>query len=380
MSQTWIRVGGWAHGDRDHHLGRCRSRGGGFRTADVIDPVDRGQHHGGQLVRADPDRRLVVGLLRLRGDRVRPDRAARLRSHGSSTPGPSCSCPSPSRSTSSSGQAVGDGAAGYPSTSIPSAPSWSGALAGPIPGALTGLLSNLIWCVPRAAPPERADLRRLRHRGGGHRAAGGNVCPSGLVPARPNTPTPRSLVGGVLAIALILVDGHPGLAGVHPIMGEANLAPSSDNLMFVALGWLALLLVVGTVVGLVLLLAVKRDLTAAYVVVMGVLTGLVAAAVSAPIARTCSAGSPVRARTSWCSRSGRQVPTSTPRRWDRASSPTPSTRSSTFFVVYLVLGAMALRTKARFPQGELLIERPPYARGGLIDERRIRSSPDARVA
>jgi hypothetical protein len=28
---------------------------------------------------------------------------------------------------------------------------------------------------------------------------------------------------------------------------------------------------------------------------------------------------------------------------------------TTFFVVYLILSAMAVRTKARFPQGELLV-------------------------
>ena len=35
----------------------------------------------------------------------------------------------------------------------------------------------------------------------------------------------------------------------------------------------------------------------------------------------------------------------------------PIDKVITFFVVYLILGAMAVRTKARFPQGEYLIER-----------------------
>jgi hypothetical protein len=34
----------------------------------------------------------------------------------------------------------------------------------------------------------------------------------------------------------------------------------------------------------------------------------------------------------------------------------PIDKITTFFVVYLILAAMARRTKARFPQGERLIE------------------------
>ena len=59
---------------------------------------------------------------------------------------------------------------------------------------------------------------------------------------------------------------------------------TDDPLVFVLLGWLALALVVVAVLGLFVLLLVRRDLTAAYVVVAGVFTGIVAALISAPIA------------------------------------------------------------------------------------------------
>ena len=36
----------------------------------------------------------------------------------------------------------------------------------------------------------------------------------------------------------------------------------------------------------------------------------------------------------------------------------PIDKVVTYFVVYVILGTLALRTKARFPQGECLIERP----------------------
>ena len=50
------------------------------------------------------------------------------------------------------------------------------------------------------------------------------------------------------------------------------------------------------------------------------------------------------------------MPISAPQRWDRASISDPIDKITTFFVVYLILSAMARRTKARFPQGDRLLE------------------------
>ena len=50
------------------------------------------------------------------------------------------------------------------------------------------------------------------------------------------------------------------------------------------------------------------------------------------------------------------MPTSAPRRWAQGLISDPIDKITTFFVVYLILSAMARRTKARFPQGERLLE------------------------
>ena len=126
-----------------------------------------------------------------------------------------------------------------------------------------------------------------------------------------------------------------------------------------------------------LLLFVRRDLTAAYVVVMGVHHGPRRGRSSAhPSAPTCSAASPARAPTSWCSRfrqAGTDIQAAT---LARASSPTPSTRSRRSSWCTSSWAPWRVRTKARFPQGEYLIEQARHGRGAdrLSDRRRRRPS------
>ena len=54
------------------------------------------------------------------------------------------------------------------------------------------------------------------------------------------------------------------------------IAPIATDPVFIVLGWVALGLVVVTVVGLIALLVLRRDLTASYVVVIGVVIGIIA--------------------------------------------------------------------------------------------------------
>ena len=78
--------------------------------------------------------------------------------------------------------------------------------------------------------------------------------------------------------------------GYAGILGPTSLAPTGDNVLFVILGWLALPSSPERSSGLLVLLFVRRDLTAAYVVVAGVITGIVAAAISAPISANVFGG------------------------------------------------------------------------------------------
>ncbi len=233
-----------------------------------------------------------------------------------------------------------------------------GALAGPIPGALTGLLSNLIWSYVVPPPLNSPTAGAFAIVAAIIGLLAGVYARIGWFRPRPNTSTRGLVIGGGLAIALIIVMALLAYLGYTRIMGDASLLPSGDNQLFVVLGWVAIALVIATIVGLILLLVVRRDLTAAYVVVMGVMTGLIAAAVSAPISANVFGGV-TGAGTDFLvlafRQAGSDIQAAT---LGQGFISDPIDKVTTFFVVYIVLGAMAVRSKARFPQGEYLIERP----------------------
>ena len=142
-----------------------------------------------------------------------------------------------------------------------------GALAGPIPGALTGLLSNLIWSYVVPPPlngPTAGAFAVVAAIIGLLAGIYGRI---GWFRPRPDTPARTLIVGGGLAVGLIVVMAYLAYLGYTWIMGDASL-PADRRQPDVPRAWLAghRALVVGTVVGLILLLAVQRDLTAAYVV------------------------------------------------------------------------------------------------------------------
>ncbi len=232
-----------------------------------------------------------------------------------------------------------------------------GALAGPIPGAITGFLANMLWTY--AVPvPFHSDI------GGAFAivaAAIGLLAGAfgrfGWLRPRPDSSGQRLFVGGALAVGLILVMTVLAYLGYQRILGDTSIAPESDQTLFLVLGWLALLLVVATIVGLLLLLFVRRDLTAAYVVVAGVLTGIVAALISAPISANLFSGvtgSGTDFLVAAFRQAGAEIGAAT---LGQGLISDPIDKVTTFFVVYLILTAMARRTKARFPQGERLLER-----------------------
>ena len=131
--------------------------------------------------------------------------------------------------------------------------------------------------------------------------------------------------------------------------------PASDETAFIILGWVALLLVVGTAVGLLVLLVRRRDLAAAYILAAGVITGVVAAFIAAPIAAGLFGGV-TGSGADFVIAAFRQAGADLQQAVLGQSLITdPVDKVITYFVVYLILGAMAVRTKARFPQGEYLL-------------------------
>ncbi len=231
-----------------------------------------------------------------------------------------------------------------------------GVLAGPVAGALTGALTNLLWSYVIPPPFQSGPAAAFAITAVAIGVIAGYAGKLGLLRPRPNRPPRELAVGGAVTIGLILLMSALAFAGYQKIIGDVALAPESDNTLLLVLGWLALALVALTVVGLILLLVIRRDLTAAYVVLSGVLTGIVAALISAPIAAGVFGGV-TGAGTDFLvtafRQAGADVQAAT---LGQGLISDPIDKVTTFFVVYLILSAMARRTKARFPQGERLLD------------------------
>ncbi len=230
-----------------------------------------------------------------------------------------------------------------------------GALAGPIPGAITGLLANLLWTYvvpPPFQSPYAAPFAVVAAVIG---LMAGGFAYLGWMRPRPGRSGRELATAAIIAIGLIVVLTVLAVLGYRAILGDTGLTPTSSDTVFVVLGWLAILLVVGTVIGLLYLLFARRDVTAAYVVVAGVLTGIVAAVISAPISANVFGGV-TGAGTDFLvaalRQGGADIGAAT---LGQGLISDPIDKVITFFVVYVILGAMAVRTKARFPQGERLI-------------------------
>jgi hypothetical protein len=231
-----------------------------------------------------------------------------------------------------------------------------GALAGPIPGAITGFVTNILWQYVIPPPFQGAVAAPFALVAAVIGLLAGIFARAGALRPRPDRPM-RQLVGaGFLTVFVIIAVAWLAYLGYSEIIGETNFGVDSDNVAFVVLGWLAVVLVIGTVVGLLALLFVRRDLTAAYVVVAGLVTGIIAAVISAPISANLFSGvtgSGTDFLVAAFRTAGAEIGAAT---LGQGLISDPVDKITTFFVVYLVLSAMARRTKARFPQGERLLD------------------------
>jgi len=236
-----------------------------------------------------------------------------------------------------------------------------GVLCGPVAGALTGAITNLLWSYVIPPPFQSTAAAAFAVTAVAIGIIAGVAGRAGVLRPRLDRSNRALVIGGVVTAAIIIGMSWLGVIGYQEIIGDTSLAPSTDNPVLLVLGWIAILLVAGTVVGLFALLAVRRDLTAAYVVVIGLGTGIVAALISAPIAAGVFSGV-TGAGTDFLvaafRQAGADVQAAT---LGQGLISDPIDKITTFFVVYLILNAMARRTKARFPQGERLLEGSPKA-------------------
>jgi energy-coupling factor transport system substrate-specific component len=231
-----------------------------------------------------------------------------------------------------------------------------GVLAGPIPGALTGFLANILWTYVVPPPFQGSASAAFAIVAAVIGLLAGIFGRMGWMRPRPNRSIGELAIGAVVALAIVAGLAYYAFSRFYG-GGIAFFADQTNvDAVFVILGWLVAILFIGAIVGFLALLFLRRDLTVAYVVVAGVLTGVVAALISAPIAANLFSGV-TGAGTDFLvaafRQAGSDIQAAT---FQQGLLSDPVDKLITFFTVYLILNAMARRTKARFPQGERLVE------------------------
>ena len=234
-----------------------------------------------------------------------------------------------------------------------------GVLCGPIAGALTGGLGNILWSYVIPPPFQYQPAAAFAITAVAIGVIAGLVGRAGFLRPRPNRPYGELLAGGAITVVLVgVLAWAASKAYTEIFQTNINLLPDPATVdpLFLVLGYLAIALVVLAVLGLFALLLVRRDLTAAYVVVAGVFTGIVAALISAPIAAGVFGGvtaSGTDFLVAAFRQAGADVYAATT---GQGLISDPIDKVTTFFTVYLILSALANRFKARFPQGEKVLE------------------------
>lgn len=232
-----------------------------------------------------------------------------------------------------------------------------GALAGPIPGALTGLLANLLWTYV-LPPPFHSDFAApFAITAVVIGLLAGFAGRAGVLRPRPNSSTTNLAIAAVVALA---VTGGLALWTYSQFYGETitffNPESGDVDAILVIVGWLIAAVLAAAVLGFLALLFLRRDASVAYVVVAGAITGVIAAILSAPIAANLFGGvtgAGTDFLVAFFRGQGADVLGAS---FQQGLISDPIDKITTFFVVYLILNAMARRTKARFPQGERLVE------------------------
>jgi hypothetical protein len=231
-----------------------------------------------------------------------------------------------------------------------------GVLAGPIAGAATGILANILWAYVIPPPFQYPPAAAFAIVAGVIGIMAGIAGRIGIFRPRPNRSTQQLVIGGLITAGLIIGLGWLASVGYELIFQtDITFAPTGGDPLFQVLAWLALVLVLAAVVGVFALLFIRRDLSAAYVAVAGVTTGIVAALISAPIAAGVFGGvtgSGTDFLVAAFRQAGLDIYAATT---GQGLISDPIDKTTTFVIVYLILTALAVRFKARFPQGERLL-------------------------
>ena len=232
-----------------------------------------------------------------------------------------------------------------------------GVLAGPIAGAVTGGLANLIWTYVLPAPFHSDYAGPFFIVAIEIGLLAGIFGRLGFFRSRPNARSDQLAIGAVVVVAIVAVIAVYGFIPFYANGAITFFAPPVEGAkppdpIFVILGWAVALLMIAAVVGLIALLFVRRDLGAAYIFVAGLACGIVSAIISAPISAivfggVTGGGSDLLVAA--FQQAGDSLSSSVLK---QGLLQDPIDKTLTFFIVFAILGALSRRFVARFPQGE----------------------------
>jgi energy-coupling factor transport system substrate-specific component len=234
-----------------------------------------------------------------------------------------------------------------------------GVLAGPIAGALTGALANLIWTYVLPPPFQSAYAAPFFIVAVEIGLLAGIFGRLGFFRSRPNTPWNQIAIGAITVVVIVALIGFYGFIPFYTnpetnVFTLSFFAEGADPI-FVFFSWVVVLLMVGSLIGLLAYLFIRRDLGAAYVFVAGLITGIVSAIISAPIAALVFGGvtgSGSDLLVAAFQQAGSDLQTAV---LQQGLLQDPIDKTMTFFIVFALLGALSHRFVARFPQGEAAV-------------------------
>ncbi len=228
-----------------------------------------------------------------------------------------------------------------------------GVLAGPIPGLVTGLLSNVLWTYVVPPPFHNDFAAPFAITASFIGFYSGLVAQWGFMRSRPDADWGRVILA---AIVVLLVLGAIGFYGFIPFYAGKdftffNPAAQADTL-FTIVAYVIAIAIIGSIVGLIGLLIVRRDLGVAFVAVAGLVCGIFSAIISAPIAAGVFGGvtgSGTDFLVAAFQQAGSDLQTAVLKQGLLSD---PIDKTVTFFIVFVLLQTLSRRFIARFPQGE----------------------------
>jgi energy-coupling factor transport system substrate-specific component len=231
-----------------------------------------------------------------------------------------------------------------------------GVLAGPIPGLVTGLLANLIWTYVLPPPLQSAYAAPFAIVAAEIGFLSGVFGQIGFFRSRPNADWSRIAFAALLVVVVL---GGIGYYGFLPFYAGADFTffgdTSTASPFFVALGYAIAIGIIAAIIGLLVLLFVRRDVGVAYVAIAGLIVGIISAIISAPISAILFGGvtgSGSDLLVAAFQQAGSDLQTAV---LQQGLLQDPIDKTIEFLIALVILQTLSRRFVARFPQGEKAI-------------------------